>query len=153
KKIPCYRGVLFTLSYREDLPNVVKKTKTPPSSLGKEVPIIIVGPTASGKSALAVSLAKKFNGEVISADSRQIYRGLNLGTGKITKKEMRGIPHHLLDIASPKKNYTAADFVRDGERAIKDIQARGKRVIICGGTGFYIDALMGRVALGGAPPN
>ena len=85
----------------------------------KQKIIVIVGPTASGKSDLAVLLAQKFNGEVVSADSRQVYKGLDIGTGKITRREMRGIPHHLLDVASPKRTYTASHFARDGRRAIK----------------------------------
>jgi len=72
--------------------------------------IVVCGPTAVGKSALAVRLARRFGGEVISADSRQVYRGLNIGTGKITEQEMRGIPHHLLDVANPKRRYTVAEF-------------------------------------------
>jgi len=115
--------------------------------------LIIVGPTASGKSALAIEIAKKLSGEVISADSRQVYRGLDIGTGKVTKREMRGIPHHLLDVASPKRVLSAGDFVARASRAIADITARGKLPIVAGGTGFYIDALMRRVALGKAPPN
>lgn len=115
--------------------------------------IVIVGPTASGKSAYAVKLAKKINGEVISADSRQVYKGLDIGTGKITKKEMRGVPHHMLDVASPKKVYTVNTFVIEGRKVIENILARGKVPIICGGTGFYIDALLGRVAVPRVAPN
>lgn len=115
--------------------------------------IVIVGPTASGKSAFAVKLAKKIDGEVISADSRQVYKGLDIGTGKITKRETQSVPHHLLDIASPKKVFTAQDYVDHGRRAIKEILERGKTPIICGGTGFYIDALLGRVPLPNVPPN
>ena len=80
--------------------------------------IVILGPTASGKSDIAVVLAKNFNGEIISADSRQVYKGLNIGTGKITKKEMRGVKHHLLDIASPKKRFSASDFVKMTNKTI-----------------------------------
>lgn len=109
--------------------------------------LVVTGPTATGKSALAVKLAKQRNGEVISADSRQVYKGLDIGTGKITKREMQGVPHHLLDVCSPKRVFTAHDFVRLGREAIVDIHARGKLPIICGGTGFYIDALLGRVSL------
>jgi tRNA dimethylallyltransferase len=109
--------------------------------------VVIVGPTASGKSSLAVKMARKLKGEVISADSRQVYTGLDIGTGKITKKEMQGVPHHLLDVASPKKVFTANDFLIQGRAAIEDILARGKTPIICGGTGFYIDALLGRISL------
>jgi tRNA dimethylallyltransferase len=110
----------------------------------KQLPkiLIICGPTATGKSDLAVSLAKEFGGEVISADSRQVYRGLDIGSGKITKKEMRGIPHHLLDVTDPKKVYNAEKFKTDGKKSINDILSRGKLPIICGGTGFYIDALV-----------
>ena len=115
--------------------------------------IVILGPTASGKSAFAVELARKIGGEVISADSRQVYKGLDIGTGKITKREMKGVPHHLLDIASPRRVYTASDFVRDGQAAIADIQSRGKVAILCGGTGFYIDALLGRISLPQVPAN
>jgi len=112
-----------------------------------------VGPTSSGKSALAVELAKKFDGEVISADSRQVYRGLNIGTGKITKREMRGVPHHLLDVASPKRKFSADDYVRHARAAIENISKRGKLPIVAGGTGFYIDALAGRIVLPNVPPN
>ncbi len=104
--------------------------------------LAIVGPTASGKSALAVRLAKKFNGEVISADSRQVYKGLDIGTGKITKKEMSGIPHHLLDVASPKRQFTVVQYQKLASRAIRDILKRGHLPILCGGTGFYIDAVL-----------
>jgi tRNA dimethylallyltransferase len=115
--------------------------------------VVIVGPTASGKSGLAIRLAKRLKGEVISADSRQVYKGLDIGTGKVTKKEMAGVPHHLLDVASPKKKFSAGDFIQRGHKAIADISARGKHPIIAGGTGFYIDALMGRIDLPEIAPN
>ena len=115
--------------------------------------LVIVGPTASGKSALGVRLARKFKGEVISADSRQVYTGLDIGTGKITKKEMKGVPHHLLDVASPKKKFSAGDFVERARAAIKDITSRGKIPIIVGGTGFYVDSLVGRIVLPNVPPD
>jgi tRNA dimethylallyltransferase len=115
--------------------------------------IVILGPTASGKSDLAVKLAKKFNGEVISADSRQVYTGLNLGTGKITKKEMAGVPHHLLDVANPKRRFTIADYKTLADAAIADIIARGKTPILCGGTGFYIQAIVDNIVLPDVPPN
>ncbi len=104
--------------------------------------IVILGPTASGKSELAVKLAKKFNGEIISADSRQVYKGLDIGSGKITKKEMRGIPHHLLSVASPKKIFTVAQYQKLAKKAIKKISRKGKLPIICGGTGLYINAVL-----------
>ena len=85
--------------------------------------IVIVGPTASGKSVLAIQLAKKFNGEIISADSRQIYRGMDIGTAKPTKEEMATIPHHLIDIKNPDENYTVAEYKKDALKAIKKIQS------------------------------
>src|SRR5437868_6662305 len=89
--------------------------------------IVILGPTATGKSDFAVKLAKKFDGEIISADSRQVYRGMDIGSGKITKKEMRGVPHHLLDVASPKSgNYNVAKFQRDAFKKIAEIIDRKK---------------------------
>lgn len=104
--------------------------------------VVIVGTTATGKSDLAVALARRFHGEVVSADSRQVYRGLDLGTGKITKSEMRGVPHHMLDVVDPRRPYSAARFQREARKAIRGILRRGKLPIIVGGTGFYIDALI-----------
>lgn len=115
--------------------------------------LVIVGPTASGKTSLSIQLAQKFNGEIISADSRQVYRGLDIGTGKVTKDEMQGIPHHLLDVADPKETYTVADFVRDSRNAIEEIQSRGKLPIIVGGTFLYVDSLLGKVSTPEVPPN
>ena len=115
--------------------------------------LVILGPTSSGKSALAVQLARTFNGEVISADSRQVYRGLTIGTGKISKSEMKGVPHHLLDVTSPKRKFSADDYLKRGRAAIEDISSRGKLPIVAGGTGFYIDALVGRIVLPNVPPN
>jgi tRNA dimethylallyltransferase len=119
----------------------------------KQKIVVILGPTASGKSDIAVDLARKFNGEIISADSRQVYKGLDIGTGKITKKEMRGVKHHLLDVCSPKKKFTAADFVNLTNRAIGQIVISGRIPIICGGTGFYIDALLGDKHIPEVPPD
>ncbi len=104
--------------------------------------IVVCGPTATGKSDYAVELAKNINGEVISADSRQVYKGLDIGSGKITKKEMRGVPHHLLDVANPKRVFNVAQYKSLAEKAIKDILKRNRTPIICGGTGFYIDAVV-----------
>ncbi|MEK9183492.1 MAG: tRNA (adenosine(37)-N6)-dimethylallyltransferase MiaA [Patescibacteria group bacterium] len=115
--------------------------------------LVIVGPTASGKSALAVKLAKRFKGEIISADSRQVYRGMNIGTGKITKKEMGGVPHHLLNVASPKNTFTVAKYKKLAEQAIKKILKRDKLPIIVGGTGFYIQSIVDNVFLPEVPPN
>lgn len=119
----------------------------------KQKIIIIVGPTASGKTALSLCLAKELGGEIISADSRQIYRGLDIGTGKVTKAEMGDIPHHLIDILDPDDAYSAADFTKDAGAAIEDIVSRGKVPIIAGGTFFYIEALLGRKSLPAVPPN
>src|SRR3989344_3022485 len=113
----------------------------------KQKVLLIVGPTSSGKSTLAVELAKRFNGEIISADSRQAYRGLDIGTGKITRKEMRGVVHHLLDVESPKKIFAAQDFVEQAGEKAEEISSRGNIPIVCGGSGFYIDALVGRVPI------
>ncbi len=120
--------------------------------------IIIVGPTASGKSDLAIALAKKYDGEIISADSRQVYHGMDIGSGKVTRdpatrykiQDTRyknefysdSIRHHLLDVASPKRTYNVTHFVRDAKKAIQDIRKRGKTVIICGGTGFWAQTLI-----------
>lgn len=115
--------------------------------------LVILGPTASGKSGLAVKLAKKCHGEVISADSRQVYKGLNIGTGKITKKEMQGVPHHLLDVAWHQKTFSVDQFKTLAEKAIEKILAKGKLPIICGGTGFYIQALVDNFILPEVPPD
>lgn len=104
--------------------------------------LAIVGPTASGKTSLSIELARRFNGEIVSADSRQVYRGMDIGTGKVTKREMRGVPHHLLDVASPQRTFTAARYQDLGTRAIKNILRNGKLPIVVGGTGFYIDSLL-----------
>ena len=120
--------------------------------------IAVVGPTASGKSSLGVWLAKRIQGEscgaeIISADSRQVYKGLDIGTGKVTKKEMGGIKHHLLDVASPKKQFTVDDFVRLAERAHSNILQNDRMTIVVGGTGLYVDMLLGRMAYPNVPPN
>src|SRR3989344_7957528 len=115
--------------------------------------VVILGQTATGKSNLAVKVAKKFNGEVISADSRQVYKGLDIGTGKISRQEMKDIPHHLLDVANPKKQFTVAEYQKKAMVAMADIVKRGKVPIICGGTGFYIDAVTKGLVLPEVPPN
>jgi len=114
--------------------------------------IAVVGPTSSGKSDLAVQIAlfinsqKKYFGveasEVISADSRQVYKGMDIGTGKVTRKEMRGVPHHMLDIASPKRVYTASQYQRDARKILEKIWKKGGVPVLCGGTGFYIQSLL-----------
>lgn len=131
--------------------------------------IVILGQTATGKSDLAVRIAlrlpstklrvnrsgqaKKNGGEIISADSRQVYKGLDIGTGKITKKEMRGVPHHLLDVANPKHKFTVSEYQKKAIYAIADIIKRGKTPIVCGGTGLYIDAITKGIVFPEVPPN
>ena len=110
--------------------------------------LCIAGPTASGKSSRAVEEATVRGGEVISVDSRQVYRGLDIGTEKITVAEMRGVPHHLIDIREVKENYSAGDFVADATRLIAEISARGKLPILVGGTHFYFDALLSGLPTG-----
>lgn len=115
--------------------------------------LVIVGPTASGKSTLSIKLAKKFKGEIMSADSRQVYKSLNIGTGKVTRRETLSIPHHLLDVADPRKQFTVSDYKSLAERALKEIEMRSKLPIIVGGTGFYIDALTGATGFPEVPAN
>ncbi|MEK7651988.1 MAG: tRNA (adenosine(37)-N6)-dimethylallyltransferase MiaA [Patescibacteria group bacterium] len=116
--------------------------------------LAIVGPTATGKSNLAVFLAKKFNGEVVSADSRQVYKSMNLGSGKISKKEMQGIKHHLLDVASPKSaSYNVSKFKTASEKAISKILKAKKLPILCGGTGFWIDSVCKNQNFSDVAPN
>jgi tRNA dimethylallyltransferase len=115
--------------------------------------IIILGPTASGKSALAVALARRFKGEVVSADSRQIYRGLDIATGKITRRQMRGIPHHLLNISSPRRQISAAAYQQKANAAIHAIHQRGGLPFLVGGTGLYIDAVARGIQFPEVRPN
>ena len=116
---------------------------------GKSKIIAIIGPTAGGKSDLAIKIAKKFNGEIISADSRQIYKGMDIGTGKITKKDlprgkagMRGIKHHLIDIKNPNEDYSVGQYKKDAIKAINKIIKKGKMPILVGGSGLYISAVV-----------
>ena len=115
--------------------------------------IAVVGPTAAGKTSLAIEIAKHVDGEVISADSRQIYRGMDIGTSKVTVEEMDGVPHHLLDVANPMEVYTATDFTHDAKRAISDIVSRDKIPIIAGGTFFYLDLLRGKMQVAPVEPD
>jgi tRNA dimethylallyltransferase len=103
--------------------------------------VAVLGPTATGKSALGIAIAEKFNGEIVNCDSTAVYRGFDIGTDKVPFDERRGIPHHLIDIADPTDEYTAAQFARDAAAVINDIHARGKLPILVGGTGFYYRAL------------
>lgn len=115
--------------------------------------LAILGPTSSGKSDLAVKLARRFNGEVVSADSRQVYKGMDIGSGKITKKEMRGVPHHLLDVASPKKRFTVAQYQKLAWKVIRNIWKRGKMPILCGGTGLYVQSIVDDLVIPEVPPD
>lgn len=119
----------------------------------KQTILVILGQTATGKSDLAVEIAKKIGGEIISADSRQVYKGLDIGTGKIIEKKMRGVPHYLLDMANPRKQFTVSQYKKLAENKIREIIAHGKIPIICGGTGFYIDAVVNGVVFPEVPPN
>mgnify|MGYP000155575386 FL=1 len=104
--------------------------------------IVICGPTASGKTSLSVELAKKCNGEIISADSMQIYKEMNIGTAKVTLEEMQGIKHYMIDIVSPTERYSVAEFKVQAEKAIEEILKKGKTPIIAGGTGLYVNSLI-----------
>lgn len=104
--------------------------------------IVIIGPTGVGKTKLGVELARRYNGEVISGDSMQIYRGMDIGTAKVTKEEMQGIKHHLIDIKNPDENYSVKDFQEEVRKCIEEISSRGKLPILVGGTGLYIKAAL-----------
>lgn len=104
--------------------------------------LVITGPTATGKTRLSVEHAKSFNGEVVSADSMQIYRGMDIGTAKVTQAEMQGVPHHMIDIADPAEDYSVSRYVEEADKAVRDILSRGKLPIIAGGTNLYIDSLI-----------
>ena len=104
--------------------------------------IVICGPTASGKTALSIELAKKINGEIVSADSMQIYKDMDIGTAKPTKQEMGEIKHYLLDFVSPEDRYSVAQYKQDAKKTIKEIINKGKTPIIVGGTGLYVDSLI-----------
>lgn len=115
--------------------------------------IVIVGPTAVGKTALAIDLAQALNGEIISGDSQQVYRKLDIGTAKATPEEQAAAPHHLIDVREVTESYSAFDFVREAKTAIEEITARGKLPIIAGGTGLYIQSLLEGYHLGGEVPH
>jgi tRNA dimethylallyltransferase len=115
--------------------------------------IVILGPTSSGKSAVAIKLARKFNGEIISADSRQIYRGMSLGTGKVSRAEQKMACHWMIDVVSPKTDFNVAQFKRKAEIIIADILRRKKLPIICGGTGFWIKAVVDNLSFPKVKPD
>lgn len=115
--------------------------------------IVILGPTSSGKSALAIKLARKFNGEIISADSRQVYKGMDIGTGKVNKKEQRLVPHYLLDVVSPKKRFSVAEYKQLLKRAIAQIRRNNHIPFIVGGSPFYIYAVIDDLQIPEVKPN
>lgn len=120
----------------------------------KEKVIVIVGPTAVGKTKLSIELAKQFDGEIINGDSMQVYKGLDIGTAKVTEEEAQGITHHLIDIKEPAEDYTVADFKKDATEKVKEITQRNKLPIVVGGTGLYIESLLFDISHGGeAKPN
>ena len=104
--------------------------------------VAVVGPTASGKTALSVEIAKRYGGEIISCDSMQIYKEMDVGTAKVTAEEMRGVPHHLINIVSPHEEFSCADYATAARNAIEDIASRGKLPVFCGGTGLYLDSVL-----------
>ncbi len=103
--------------------------------------IVVCGATATGKTGISLRLAKRFDGEVVSADSMQIYKGLDVGTAKVTREQAQGVPHHMIDIAEPDERFSVADYAKLARPIIDDILQRGKNVILCGGTGLYIDSI------------
>ena len=115
--------------------------------------IVVAGPTASGKTALGIALAKTMNGEIVSADSMQIYRAMDIGTAKATPEEQAEVPHHMLDVADPGENYSVSKYVEEATAACEDIFSRGRQPIVVGGTGLYIDALLAGRRFAGNPEN
>lgn len=113
--------------------------------------LLIAGPTAVGKSTFALHVAREFDGEIISCDSMQIYRGMDIGTAKPTKEELAICPHHLIDIADPAERFSAAKYAKLARKAIKDVAGRGKLPIVCGGTGLYLDGILYEMAYGAGP--
>ncbi len=109
--------------------------------------IVIAGPTASGKTALSIRLAKEFNGEIVNADSMQVYKGMDIGTAKPDEEERENIPHHMLSVVDPAENYSVQDYVTNAKKAIDDILKRNRLPIVVGGTGMYLDVLTGRMEL------
>jgi tRNA dimethylallyltransferase len=150
--VSCIPALVWRNWYTRTTQNRVSQelwVRLPPPALVMGTDILcIVGPTASGKSSRAVDEALARNGEVVSVDSRQVYRGLDIGTEKITPEEMREIPHHLLNIRDVQETYSAGDFVTDATQLISEISGRGKLPILVGGTHFYFDALLQGLPMG-----
>jgi len=155
--ISCYspRPGTTASKLKDNIPSGVKKKRKKILSdiLENKKLIIILGPTASGKSDLAIKLAKKFNGQIISADSRQIYKEMNIGTAKVTKKEMQGIPHYLIDIINPDQEYTLAQYKKQAIKIIKEIQKKNKLPFLVGGTGLYIQSIVDNLQIPEVKPN
>lgn len=119
-----------------------------------KIPIVaVVGPTASGKTALGIKIAQHFDGEIVSADSMQVYKGMDIGTARPTKQEQEGIPHHLIDFLDPAESFSVADYVKLAARVIEDIHSRGKLPILVGGTGLYINSLIDNIEFQPEPDN
>lgn len=123
-----------------------------PVTMSGEV-VVVLGPTASGKTGLGIALAQRLNGEIVSADSRQIYRHMDIGTAKPTPEQRAAVPHHLLDVVNPDEDFSLSDFIAHARRAIDDIHARGKVALLVGGTGQYITALLDGWSIPPVPPN
>ncbi len=121
--------------------------------MNQQTLVAVVGPNAAGKTSLSLKLAKKFNGEIISADSRQVYRGMDIGTGKATPAEQRLVPHHLLDVADPKREFNVSHFKKLAQKIIHDIQQRGRIPFLVGGTGFWIAAVVDNTEFPAVKPN
>ncbi len=138
---------------RKDDATVTAQAEENSHPVSKKPLIAVVGPTASGKTALAIEIAKKYNGEVVSADSMQIYKGMEIASAKPTEEEMQGIPHHLMSFISPSETFSVSDYVRLARQAIDDILARGKLPILCGGTGLYIRSLIENVNFAAEEPD
>ena len=109
--------------------------------------IVLMGPTASGKTSMAVEVCKKYGGEVVTADSMQVYKHMNIGTAKPDEEEMQGIKHHMIDLVEPTEEYSLAEYVKEAKKVIEDIHSRGKLPVLAGGTGLYIDTLISDIAL------
>lgn len=143
----------YTRATQNRMAQAMRVRLPPAAPMSKPKLVVLVGPTASGKTALSIEIAKEFSGEVISADSRQVYERLDIGTEKVTAAEMQGIPHHLLDVVPPEVVYTAHDFKRDSAAAIEEILNRSRLPIVAGGTFFYVDMLLGKISTPDVPPD